>query len=124
VRFLLDTNVLIALAQRARSAPANFSAIFDPSNMSFVSAASLWEIAIKVRLRKLDAGHALEDLAGYFDAIGLVHLSICPSIIGTSSQCLIRFPPHATRSTACCWHSALWRAYVLSPRTARLPGIR
>ena len=76
MRFLLDTNVLIALAQRARSAPANFSAIFDPSNMSFVSAASLWEIAIKVRLRKLDAGHALEDLAGYFDAIGLVHLPI------------------------------------------------
>lgn len=78
MRLLLDTHVLVELARRARTSPdrAVRAAILDPANVSFASAASLWEIAIKSRLGKLDPDLPLEELAGYFDAVGLVHLPV------------------------------------------------
>jgi PIN domain nuclease of toxin-antitoxin system len=36
----------------------------------------LWEIAIKTRLGKLDAGIPLQDIAGYLEAIGFSMLPI------------------------------------------------
>jgi len=63
--YLLDTNVLIwwvtdndKLSDRARSI------IRDPENQIFVSAASVWEIAIKSSLGKLEISkHFYHDLA-------------------------------------------------------------
>jgi PIN domain nuclease of toxin-antitoxin system len=50
--------------------------------VSFVSVASLWEMAIKSRLGKLDLGMPLEDMAGYFDAVGIDILPIdAPHVI-------------------------------------------
>jgi PIN domain nuclease of toxin-antitoxin system len=55
VRLLLDTNALLwALVSPARLGAAR-RAIEDPANDVFVSAASAWEIAIKLSLGKLDA---------------------------------------------------------------------
>ena len=78
MRLLLDTHVLIALARselsqiNARMA----AAVTSPDNVLFASAASLWEIAIKTRLGKIDPGLSLDDLPDYFEAIGLSLLVI------------------------------------------------
>jgi PIN domain nuclease of toxin-antitoxin system len=78
VRLLLDTNILIALANGALASREQPIAalLASPDSHSHVSAASLWEIAIKMRLGKLDVGIALPDLAAYFDAVGLTPLPI------------------------------------------------
>ncbi len=56
MRLLLDTHALLwALATPARLPARTASAIRDPANAVFVSAASTWEIAIKVALGKLSA---------------------------------------------------------------------
>lgn len=67
MRLLLDSNVLIAMTRGqidlldSRIA----SAITSRENKCFASVASLWEIAIKARLGKLDPGMKLEELAGF-----------------------------------------------------------
>ena len=78
MRFLLDTNVLIVLARRElhKFDARIVTAVLSAENLSFASAASLWEIAIKTRLGKLDPGLALDDLPDYFEAIGLNSLVI------------------------------------------------
>jgi PIN domain nuclease of toxin-antitoxin system len=75
MRLLLDTNILIALARRQLD--ARIGSVFQsPDNVSFASAASLWEIAIKTRLGKLDPGLGLDDLAGYYESVGLTLLAV------------------------------------------------
>lgn len=78
MRLLLDTNILIALANRTLigRAPRIATLVASPDSRSLVSAASLWEIAIKVRLGKLDVGVDLDELPGYVEAIGLGVLAI------------------------------------------------
>jgi PIN domain nuclease of toxin-antitoxin system len=73
MRLLLDTNILITLARGGFTGldSAMTVAISSAENQLFASAASLWEMAIKTRLRKLDPGIALEDLPDFFEAIGL-----------------------------------------------------
>lgn len=73
MRLLLDTHIILGLVptkiheldERLRSA------VLSGANASFVSAASLWEIAIKTRLGKLDPILPLDRLAAYFVSIGL-----------------------------------------------------
>jgi PIN domain nuclease of toxin-antitoxin system len=78
MKLLLDTHILIGVARRELSAfGADVrTAITASDNTSFVSAASLWEIAIKTRLGKLDPGMALEYIADFFATFGMVHLAI------------------------------------------------
>ncbi len=60
MRFLLDTHALLwALSAPARLPSSTVASIRDPSNAVYVSAASVWEIAIKTALGKLTA-HADE----------------------------------------------------------------
>ncbi len=65
----------VSLALLRRAVAKQYSEIArrlaDPSTVGFVSVASLWEMAIETRLRKLDPGMPLQDIAGYFEAIGL-----------------------------------------------------
>jgi PIN domain nuclease of toxin-antitoxin system len=77
MRLLLDTRVALALLRRtfAQQYPDIARRLDDPSTVGFVSVASLWEIAIKTRLGKLDPGMPLQDFTGYLDA---VDLSILP----------------------------------------------
>ena len=63
MRYLLDTNALLwfltgdeKLSDRARQL------IDDPSNEKFLSIVSLWEIAIKVRLEKLELDKPFEHM--------------------------------------------------------------
>lgn len=78
MRLLLDTHFLIALTTRtvATRFPSVDALIRAPENRVFVSVASLWEVAIKTRLGKLDPGMSLDDLVGYCAACGLGLLPI------------------------------------------------
>jgi len=73
MRLLLDTHILIVLARRelAKLDSSMAAVVAAPENVAFASAASLWEIAIKARLGKIDPGLPLEDLPDYFQEIGL-----------------------------------------------------
>ena len=74
MQLLLDTHTLIwwlannpTLSNKAKNAMA------DPDNLTFVSAALAWEIAIKKSLGKLQAP---DDLAIQIKAKGFISLSI------------------------------------------------
>lgn len=77
-RFLLDTHALLWWWKNAPQLPAaSRSAMADPANEIFVSAASAWEIATKVRKGQLP------DLAGGISAFvddvlrdGFIHLDV------------------------------------------------
>jgi PIN domain nuclease of toxin-antitoxin system len=78
VQLLLDTHALLwwLLGDSALSGPAR-SAIADPSNHVFVSAASAWEIAIKYKQGKLPAaGRLVSSLDVIVAAQGFAELSI------------------------------------------------
>lgn len=75
---LLDTH--IALAFFGRSFRQHFPLIHELLEVGdvdgFVSAATLWEIAIKTRLGKLDIGMPLSDLPEAIASVGLQILGI------------------------------------------------
>jgi len=63
VKLLLDTHALIwFLNDHSSLSPRAKSVIEHPETESFVSIASLWEIAIKMNLGKLDLGAPFETL--------------------------------------------------------------
>ena len=78
MRFLLDTHTLLwsFSASLSLSPPAR-RVIEDSSNELFISAASVWEIATKVRLGKLPTGEVLiNDLQTYLAHLGINGLPI------------------------------------------------
>lgn len=78
MRFLLDTHTLLWSFAGSRSlSPLARRLIEDGGNEILVSAASAWEIAIKVRLGKLPTGEELvDDFDGYLDQLGCAALPI------------------------------------------------
>ena len=74
LRLLLDTQALVwALGNHPRLGPAARDAITDPDNDAYVSAASVWEIAIKQALGKL---RAPQNLSGRVEQDGFKGLPI------------------------------------------------
>lgn len=80
MRLLFDTHILIILARQelGRLSRGMAAAVTSTDNVAFASAASLWEIAIKMRLGKIEPGLPLEELPDYLQAIGLNLLAINP----------------------------------------------
>ena len=78
MQFLLDTNVLIALVDGRLDVLDRSSrdAVTSPAAVNHASVASLWEIAIKMRLGKLALGVSLRLLPELIERIGLVMLVI------------------------------------------------
>lgn len=78
MRLLLDSNIVVPLAQRElhKLSGKIRSLIEAGDNDVFISAASLWEIAIKTRLGKFDPKIPLADLAGYLRSLGYALLAI------------------------------------------------
>jgi PIN domain nuclease of toxin-antitoxin system len=78
MRFLLDTHALLWSFNGSPSlSPKARGLIEDGRNEIFVSAASAWEIATKVRLGKLPSGEQLvNDLAAYLDQLNFATLPI------------------------------------------------
>ena len=77
MRLLLDTHILLwSLADSPRlSAPAR-ALLADTANECWVSAASLWEIAIKVMLGKYRLRFALTELEGAVEESGYRALDV------------------------------------------------
>ena len=74
LRLLLDTQVLVwALGNNPDLGPVSRDAITDPNNDCYVSAATVWEIAIKRALGKLEAP---EDLSGRIERDGFTGLPV------------------------------------------------
>lgn len=74
LRLLLDTQALVwALGNNPRLGPVAREAITDPNNDCYVSAATVWEIAIKRALGKL---RAPEDLSGRIERDGFTGLPV------------------------------------------------
>lgn len=78
MRLLLDTHILLALIERsaANLPSAVAAALSDPDGEHFLSAASLWEIAIKSRLGKLGLRTPLGALPELLDLLGVQIISI------------------------------------------------
>ncbi len=78
MRLLLDTHVAIwALTDRARIPQVIVDVLDDTANPVFVSAVSIWEIAIKHRLRRTDSPpFSGRDAIGHFENAGFTHLSV------------------------------------------------
>lgn len=74
MKLLLDTHVWLWWLRDDRRLPARFAAaVADPATQVFVSAASVWEAAIKTALGKLDVD---ADLAAQIEADGFTELPI------------------------------------------------
>lgn len=66
--FLLDTHALLwFLNGDERISPKARKLISDPKNRCFISIASLWEMAIKIKIGKLDLAFDLKGLAAHLD---------------------------------------------------------
>jgi PIN domain nuclease of toxin-antitoxin system len=75
VRLLLDTQALLwALGAPARLPAAVAKALRDPDNEVFVSAASIWELAIKAALGKVSAD--LDEIVESLEDVGFRELEI------------------------------------------------
>jgi PIN domain nuclease of toxin-antitoxin system len=72
MRVLLDTHALVWIVENsARLSPVARELIRNSEVVKLVSIASLWEIAIKVRLGKLGLGMEFDDLVGLIEDEGL-----------------------------------------------------
>lgn len=78
MRLLLDTHALLWwLAGDTQLAPAARAAIQDSANAVYVSAASAWEVATKVRIGKLPGAASLaQDFAEVIEGQDFLPLSI------------------------------------------------
>jgi PIN domain nuclease of toxin-antitoxin system len=77
VRLLIDTHILIwALEGGAQLSPRAKELLLDPEHEHWVSAASVWEIAIKASIRKLTLSRPLGDLEKGILAAGFRVLDI------------------------------------------------
>ena len=74
MRILLDTHIFYWLFYDQRKLPSAARTILDDADAVFVSAVSLWEIAIKVRVGKLKAD--IPELLGSLEAANLLELPV------------------------------------------------
>jgi PIN domain nuclease of toxin-antitoxin system len=72
---LIDTNIVVAIAQE-RLERSKAAILADSSVEAFVSVASLWEIAIKHRIGKLEFSEKPEDLTVVLRALNFVILPV------------------------------------------------
>lgn len=77
MRLLLDTHIALwALADSPRLSPKARALLDDPDNECWVSSASAWELAIKVRLGKHRMKYSLAELEGAIAEAGFQALPV------------------------------------------------
>ena len=78
-KFLLDTHVLLwAIGASDELSPQVFENISSRENEVFVSAISLWEIALKQSLGKLEFNFAVEDIPKHCEQMGFYLIPLMP----------------------------------------------
>ena len=91
MRVLLDTHILLwALGAPAKLPKAARAAILDPENEVLFSAASIWEIAIKARLRRRDFQADALAIARGAEKSGMQELAVRAAHAASTE----RLPPH------------------------------
>jgi len=91
MRVLLDTHALLWWLTDDRRLPSRIDPLLSkPDTEVFVSAATVWEIAIKVRAGKLDPGPLGQDLAAEIRQQGFLPLPITLEHAGRAGL----LPPH------------------------------
>lgn len=91
MRLLLDTHTLIWSADHpAHLTPAAIASLQDPANELLISAASLWELAIKIGQQKIALSMPL--LQWIASAIEDLHLGIVP-VTPEYAERLSKLPP-------------------------------
>ena len=74
MNLLLDTHVFLWWSEGRRISPQAFTAIADPDNIVYVSAASIWEISIKSARGKLKVDDAIFDVGNDdFEPLPITH---------------------------------------------------
>ena len=82
MRLLLDTHAFIWFVDNDKKLPNNAKIqIENPNNTIFISIASLWEIAIKISLEKLDVSVSIEEMVNLIYENGFEILLILPENI-------------------------------------------
>jgi len=77
MRLLLDTHTLIwHYEAKPKLSPAAIAAINDERNSLIISAATAWEMVIKVNLKKLVLGTSVSELLAWYREIGAEFLPI------------------------------------------------
>ncbi|NJN89319.1 MAG: type II toxin-antitoxin system VapC family toxin [Leptolyngbyaceae cyanobacterium RM2_2_4] len=74
--FLLDTHAFIWLAENDSSLPDGLRTMIDTADLVYLSIASLWEIAIKLKLGKLSLQQSYETIGGAIDTSDILILPI------------------------------------------------
>ena len=96
MRLLIDSHIFIGLARRSLKVdyPKLASIVADPQNQCLLSVASIWEITIKVRLGKLDAGLKPDKIEVYCDgaAIQILPISLEHAVAQLSPEPQTRDP--------------------------------
>jgi PIN domain nuclease of toxin-antitoxin system len=77
MRLLLDTHTFIWFVEDAPQLPANVKNLIENSqNEIFLSIVSLWEMAIKIQLKKLDINKSIEEIINLSNQNGFILLPI------------------------------------------------
>jgi len=90
MRLLVDTHLLLWAVARSRRLPKEARRLLEsPRNEVHYSAASLWEIAIKLGLRRSDFNLDLGELRPALSEMGFVELPVT----GAHAERLVALPP-------------------------------
>lgn len=77
MRLLLDTHVLLWAAAEPQKIPVPvYDRIVSPANEVLFSAASIWEIAIKLQLGRIESSVSPDDIAAAAEEMGFVELPV------------------------------------------------
>jgi PIN domain nuclease of toxin-antitoxin system len=90
VRILLDTHIFLWLASGSRHLTSQAKALIDGADEIFISSATIWEVAIKMRLGKLAADP--EDLIKEMERNGFEELPV----FARHAKEVARLPLHHT----------------------------
>ncbi|MCG5058646.1 MAG: type II toxin-antitoxin system VapC family toxin [Limnoraphis sp. WC205] len=74
--FLLDTHAFIWLTENDSSLPNDLRVMIDTADLVYLSIASLWEIAIKLKIGKLSLQRSYETIGSAIDTSDILMLPI------------------------------------------------
>jgi Uncharacterized protein conserved in bacteria len=91
MRLLIDTHIFLWLVSDSKKLKLRAKKLISEADAVYVSAASIWEIAIKVALKKLKADP--DELAVAIGKAGMIELPVT-AMHAAKSALLLQYPNH------------------------------